>query len=202
MHTLKIAPKFSSHRVPPAGFTLIELLVVIGIITILAGMLMPAVSKAMRKAKDMACLNNLRQLGLALQTYAVDNNDRLPIAERVPTEPTDPANPDPRICDILAPQLGYNTNSFPQNRTVFQCSQDKRYTNGVSTALGWFKTEGSSYEWNEALNNRPLGKISTRLFQVDTAKTPLMYDYENFHYGGTNGAKNVVYADEHVAVLK
>ena len=60
------------------GFTLVELLVVIGIIAVLIGILMPALSKAREKAKRTNCLSNLRTLGQSLFMYANAHKDRLP----------------------------------------------------------------------------------------------------------------------------
>jgi len=128
------------------------------------------------------CLNNLKQLGVAVFMYADEHEGSLPAAETLIGTPIDPAKPLPRICDVLAPTLGYSTNALPTTLTVFRCTKDK---------TGCFEREGSSYEWSAPLNGRQLGSRWER--------TIMMYDYENFHTGPNGGTKYFLFGDGHVA---
>jgi general secretion pathway protein G len=72
--------RFSSLRTNSRSFTLVELLVVISIIGLLAGLSFPAISGSMAKAKSSDCVNNLRQIGTAINLFASENNGYLPYA--------------------------------------------------------------------------------------------------------------------------
>ena len=75
---MKLSMIVQKNQQGRAGFTLIELLVVIAIIAILAALLLPALGKAMEKAKQTQCYNNLKQMGLAMLMYADDSDGLIP----------------------------------------------------------------------------------------------------------------------------
>lgn len=194
-----------------SAFSLIELIVVIAIIAILTGLLLPAASQSRMKARNATCLNNLRQLGIATRLYADDNQERLPIAEILPTLPIDPQSPLPRICDVLATYLGKTANTATNGGTVFRCPSDKNDR---------FSSQGSSYEWNAELNGRRIdetrtdsafllleqgnlsGGITNFVLRLPPGTTPLLLDYDESHPRPPKSGKNVVFMDGHVGPLE
>lgn len=96
---------------PPYGFTLIELLVVIGIISVLMGILLPTLNLVREQARKISCQSNMRQMGLALQTYLPDSDYWLP----------------PSSCHISNPKEHwlYILTQYTKEDLLVRCPSDK-----------------------------------------------------------------------------
>jgi prepilin-type N-terminal cleavage/methylation domain-containing protein len=177
------------------AFTLIELLVVIAIIAMLAALLLPAFSRAKESGKGAACISNLRQIGIALQVYVQENNNRLPLMrDRSWTTTNDLPSPD----QVISNQLG--------NIHVLLCPSDK-WPNGQQKPVPqldarYFEQTGCSYSWNSLLNGEDADHLNALGMKFDPHQIPLMFDKEAFH--AARGAKkgvNYLYADSHIKNL-
>ena len=179
-----------------AAFTLIELLVVLAIIALLAALIFPAINRAKESGKGAACISNLRQVGIALQLYVQENNNRLPQMrdKSLTTKTNELPGPD----EALISQLG--------NRNVLRCPSDKwpaelpELVEPAGPTI--FEQVGSSYSWNSLLNNKKAEDLEVFNLRFEAHEMPLMFDRDKFHLArGEAKALNYLYADGHIKNL-
>lgn len=137
-----------SHSARHAGaFTLLELLVTIAILAMLASLFVPGIGKVMDKAHDMKCTNNLRQLGMTIQTVAIDNGGLYPQIENDPQNPVHSAE-DGKVWTLpeLLKSRGVSTEMLkcPADLRAKLCQPKQGSGNGPQS---YFQAKGSSYEW-------------------------------------------------------
>jgi prepilin-type N-terminal cleavage/methylation domain-containing protein len=167
------------------AFTLVEMLVVIAVIGILAAILLPALGRAKESARATACLNNLRQVGTALQLYVQDNNNRLPVMYDAMVSTNAPSTNAATIDIVLTNYLG--------SPKILRCRSDDK---------DLFEQTGSSYAWNSLLNGQDADHLQVFGIQFDPHNIPVVFDKEAFHKArGPARGVNYLYADGRIQNL-
>jgi prepilin-type N-terminal cleavage/methylation domain-containing protein len=191
-------------RNPYSGaFTLIELLVVIAIIGVLSALLLSAVSRAKESSRRIGCVNNLRQVNLAIRLYAEDWADEFPV---LPSPNPYPNGVGAYYKQFVKGYLGLSGDASP-NEMVFICPADRVMFKGRNHAFTSYTFNG--YEVGPdslpRITGQRLGDIRHPVKAVITAEWTAFFggSWHPYRKETYADAKNVLaFADGHVAGAK
>jgi prepilin-type N-terminal cleavage/methylation domain-containing protein len=201
------SPRAALAAFPCMGFTLIELLVVIALIAILAAMLLPALASAKEKGKRIACLSNLKQIGLGLTLYTDNNDQKMPSALSYGARPNQPGADAPNTVQFTDMYGGVPKDLDLSNARVFWCPSDRfnTPTNGIITTNSF-----SSYRYRFVVwdNTVRFPGLKTSAFFRPVAQI-VYHENQDLHYKrlpssymSTQPTLNAIYGDFHAALWK
>ncbi len=203
-HGNRLTP--DGRNAPARAFTLIELLVVIAIIALLAAMLLPTLAKTKERGKRIACLSNLRQIGLSLTLYTDTRQERMPSAITYGSTPGDPGTA-PNTVQYTDMYGGVAKALAVSNPRVFWCPSDwlTRLTNAIPR-----DTDFTSYRYRFVIwdNSVRFPGLKTTDFFKPVAQIvyheDVDYHYKKLKsaYTSTQPTLNAIYADFHAALWK
>ena len=188
------------------AFTLIELLVVIAIIAILAALLLPALSKAKEKANAAACLNNLKQWGLATQMFTLDNDDFLP-KDGTPngTSVNEGWYIDlPRVLGLPTYQeVPWRTNaSIDPGRSIWICPSNPRRSNTNNLFHYCLNQHVNATGTGNQVKHSSLRQPAQTVWLFDNGKLAAVAQQNNVHSNLHSAGANFTFLDGHAARFK
>ncbi|MDD2706953.1 MAG: prepilin-type N-terminal cleavage/methylation domain-containing protein [Verrucomicrobiae bacterium] len=184
-----------------SAFTLTELLVVITILSIMSALLMPALSQAREKARQITCMNNLRQLGASIAAYATEYDDWLPLVDNGGSSPLpDAASSSWIYCIPLMRNIGVN--DIAKNKTALRCPSDKTpqsyYSGAVLVSYCANYNAGSSWVGRyKKLSEFSNPSATAWAVESNYTRRGSYGDFAYWDYFHTGGM-NVLFLDGHV----
>lgn len=199
------------------GFTLVEMVVAMGIIAVLMAILIPTVKSVQKEARSTSCLNNLRQVYAAIDSYRVANREILPMCEFIP------------VATDLGPQGGLPAilkSYVPTDAAIWLCPADFDEDGSLSTGTSYMYVVGlirytpqiqfavqqsmipymmdlsMSQAMKDRLRLEAEAKLTTRFYEASVDKFAILTDSQDRHDYGDRNPKNGLYLDGSARILE
>jgi prepilin-type N-terminal cleavage/methylation domain-containing protein len=191
---------WTSDQKPTGGFTLVEMLVVMAILALLLGLLVPMIAGVRADAKSTACLNNLRQLHLAMETSRQNAKGLLPFCAPLPA-PT-PSGPEGGLPEKMK-------DIIPRDSETWLCPADdtpdalELKTSYFYLPGAWMLVEPPNLSISASESEKAIARVITQRWESGfLSPLPLLADAGEYHTHGGQEPWNVIFLDGHARASK